>query len=113
MGLVIVFIPFVSSVITVSTLVLSGVEISLFHILGLYLVVGLGLDYGIFIFRDNQRGDDGCFTAVLLSAITSIMAFGILSQSSTPMISSFGTVIFLGIIFNLMFVPGIRNFRRN
>ena len=108
-SLMIVIVPVVSALMVVATLALLGLEISLFHLFGIYLVIGLGFDYGIFIYW-NRFDDVGCFVAVLLSALTTLAAFGLLSQSGSPMISAFGLTILIGTLFNILLVPGIRLF---
>lgn len=111
-ALLIAGVPATSAIIVVSCLALAGQEISLFHIFGLYLIVGLGLDYGIFIYR-NTSDDSRCFVAVLLSAATTIFTFGLLSQSATPMISAFGTTVLFGTLLNVLLASGIRCFHAN
>lgn len=111
-ALLIACVPATSAIVAVSSLALVGQDISLFHIFGLYLIVGLGLDYGIFIYR-NVSGDSRCFVAVLLSAATTIFTFGLLSQSATPMISAFGTTILFGTLLNTLLASGIRCFHTN
>ena len=110
-SLSIVLIPACSGLAVLVLLTLFGQAISLFHIFGLYLIIGLGFDYGVFVFRDDEASER-CFSAVLLSALTTALAFGMLSQSSTPMIASFGLTVLCGTIFNLFLVPGIRVFQR-
>ncbi|MEX2489999.1 MAG: hypothetical protein WD356_10795 [Pseudomonadales bacterium] len=110
-ALLIAYVPVTSAVLVIALLSLAGYEISLFHVFGLYLIVGLGLDYGIFIYR-NTSDDDRCYVAVLLSAGTTIFTFGLLSQSATPMISSFGTTILFGTLLNVLLASGIRGFHK-
>lgn len=109
-GLTIVLMPALSGLLVLVMLTLMGQAISVFHVFGLYLIVGLGIDYGVFIFR-NEDESLGCYVAVLLSALTTALAFGILSQSTTPMIASFGLTVLCGTILNLILMPGIRIFR--
>lgn len=109
-SLAIVLIPMTSSSLVLALLVALSVDISLFHVFGLYLVVGLGFDYAVFVYRDTSD-DRNCFAAVLLSSLTTLFAFGLLSQSATPMISGFGVTIFCGTLLNLFLVPAIRQFR--
>jgi predicted exporter len=110
-------VPVLSSLLTVAALSVAGIAISLFHVFALFLVLGLGMDYSIFLFEslahDSQQavgtaaGDDyrHCQLAILLSAITSSLSFGLLSFSSTPMISAFGMVVLLGSVLNWLLVP--------
>lgn len=103
-SLVLIFIPFASTVFTLSVLCLFGIDINIFHIFGLYLILGLGMDYGIFI-RGTQTNLKYCYIAVILSALTSSLSFGFLSISQIPMMHSFGSVVLLGSLFNLVLSP--------
>ena len=77
-----------------------GVPFNLFHVMALFLVLGLGMDYGIFAYELR----DGSVTqqAILISAVTSLLSFGLLGLSSIPVAQSFGTILFLGNSFNLI-----------
>lgn len=101
---IITFVPIASGICTLAILAALQMEITLFHIFGLYLVLGLGLDYAIFVYHAANSWED-CFKAILLSSVTSCASFGLLSLSSTPMISAFGLTIFLGSIGNAIFSP--------
>lgn len=113
-ALTLICIPLMSSLFTLSMLSITGVEISLFHIFGLFLVLGLGMDYSIFTFESSaERTQDSiitnlhtpCQLAILLSVVTSSLSFGLLSFSSTPMISAFGITVMIGSLFNWLLVP--------
>lgn len=105
-SLALVGVPLLSSLLTLAMLTLAGVSISLFHIFGLFLVFGLGMDYGIFLMASDERHNT-CLIAITLSALTSCLAFGLLSFSSTPMIQAFGITVLLGSLLNLLLVPAI------
>jgi predicted exporter len=69
-----------------------GVPVNLFTLLALWLVLGLGVDYGIFL----RHGRTALPTAVLsisLSALTTLLAFGMLAFSATPFIRSIGLTL--------------------
>ena len=96
--------PLASSIITLSLLVFFKVEITLFHLFGLFLILGLGMDYGIFI-SSSRTNVDVSYIAIALSAITSCLSFGLLCLSSIPMIQAFGVTILIGSILNLALAP--------
>ena len=77
-----------------------GIPFNLFHVMALFLVLGCGMDYGIFAYELR----DGSVTqlAILISAVTSLLSFGLLGLSSIPVAQSFGTILFLGNSFNLI-----------
>jgi predicted exporter len=91
---------------TVTTLGLFGwfgVPINLFTMLALWLVLGLGIDYGIFL----RHGLDNRPTAILsvtLSACTTLLAFGLLAFSATPFIRSIGLTLLCAITLSWLFV---------
>ncbi|MBK6738491.1 MAG: hypothetical protein IPG64_11510 [Haliea sp.] len=71
---------------------------SIVNLLALLLLIGVSLDYAIF--RASAASVDQPVTglAITLSALTSILAFGILAFSQTPVISAFGQSIAFGLI---------------
>lgn len=69
---------------------------NLFSVLALILVAGMGIDYGIFM-REASQHSASTLTAVIMSALTTLLAFGLLALSETTAISSFGVVILIGI----------------
>lgn len=66
-----------------------------FHLVAVILVLSLAIDYLVFFSSPLQASS--IHVAVKLSALTSILAFGLLYFSSTPAISSFGLTILIGI----------------
>lgn len=88
--------PALASLTVLSLLQLSGSPITVFHGLALLLVLGIGLDASIFL----QDSDNSPYTwlAVTLSSLTTLLAFGLLALSSTPVLHYFGVTVLLGII---------------
>jgi predicted exporter len=79
-----------------------GVPFNLFTLLALWLVLGLGIDYGIFL----RHGRDHRVTAILsvtLSACTTLIAFGLLTLSATPFIHSIGLTLLFAITLSWLF----------
>ncbi len=97
----IVLIPFISVLLSVSVLILFNVPISLFHIMALFLVLGLGMDYVIFTYEMPAK-PVSTLCAILLSGLTSLMSFGLLSLSAMPIVAAFGLTVLLGNTFNLL-----------
>ena len=80
-----------------------GVSFNLFTLLALWLVLGLGIDYGIFL----RHGRDNRPTAILsvtLSACTTLIAFGLLALSATPFIRTIGLTLLCAITLSWSFV---------
>jgi len=83
-----------TTVVTV-TLVQSGLTI--IHLVALLLVMGLGLDYALFLSRKESAQEQGATRhAVLACAITTTLTFSILAVSSIPVLSFLGLTIAVG-----------------
>ena len=96
-------VPATSSTIALLLLHATGAELGLFHLFGLFIVLGLGMDYAIIMRSSHTANNDSHVRAISLAALTSILSFGLLSFTSTPMIASFGATVLIGTIFNVFF----------
>lgn len=103
-ALLLVLVPFMATLTTLSLLAVCGVAINVFHLFGCYLILGLGMDYAIFSYSEGAH-DQVTRRAIWLSAVTSSLSFGLLALSSTPMVAAFGMTLFLGCFFNLLYAP--------
>ncbi len=92
--------------ITFSFLILTlyGVAINLFHILATIIVLAVGIDFSLFI-NEAKKQIQPAILAATLSAITTLLAFGLLSFSQTVALASFGQIIFMGIIVVYLLAP--------
>ena len=86
-------------------LVFSGNPLSIFHLISLLLVVGLGLDYALFFNRltDSSEEWDTTFKSIWVCGATTILVFGILIFSNTPPLQAIGATVGLGTFMNLVF----------
>ncbi len=82
----------------------TGRPVNAIGLLAFCLVVGLGIDYGIFMVNALRgKTDAGHVTsAVLLSAGTTAIAFGALMFCRSPVLSAVGEVVFAGIVLNVL-----------
>ena len=87
--------PAMASILTLALLVQLEQGINLFHVMALILVLGIGLDMGIFLAETD--GSSHTWLAVSLSCVTSLMAFGLLTLSKTPVLHHFGITVLLGL----------------
>ncbi len=71
------------------------VPLQLFSILALALLLGVGVDYGIFLLE--HPGDGVSWTAIVLGAASTLLAFGLLALSSTPALHAFGMTMLSGV----------------
>jgi len=72
-----------------------GVPLQLFGVLAQLLLLGMGVDYGIFLLE--HRDDGASWLAVCLGAASTLLAFGLLALSATPALHGFGLMLLLGI----------------
>ncbi len=88
--------PLGATALTLAFAGVLGLPVNLFAVLGLLLLLALGVDYAIFL---REAGNER-MTAVLsvsLSAATTMLSFGLLAFSSTPLIHSIGLTLLIGI----------------
>ncbi|MGZ4970540.1 MAG: MMPL family transporter, partial [Methylobacter sp.] len=77
---------------------------SLFNLFALLLVLGIGVDYGLFFFMAGDRRASTSL-GVTLSALTTLLAFGLLAVSSTEIVHAFGFTVTAGIVTALLCAP--------
>ena len=94
-------IPISATIGFLSVFALLDNAITLFHTMALFLVLGLGMDYAIFA-HDMQDNSHKTRQAILLSAITSLLSFGLLGLSSIPVVQAFGLTLLIGNGLNLL-----------
>lgn len=94
--------PALASLITISCLHLLGVPITIFHTLALLLVLGVGLDASIFLYDHHNAHT---WMAVTLASLTTLLSFGLLTLSDTPVLHFFGQTVLLGIVCVWMLSP--------
>ena len=73
----------------------AGIPVTLFTTLAIVLVLGLGVDYGIFLTRSSTDGRTAA--AVLFSGVTTLLSFGLLAASETPALAAFGWTVVYGL----------------
>lgn len=83
-----------------------GEPLQLFGVLAQLLLLGFGVDYGIFLLE--HRDDPASWLAVSLGAASTLLAFGLLALSATPALHSFGLSLGLGIGLVWMLSPCFR-----
>ena len=98
-----------ASIATLALLGIAGQSLQLFHVLALMLLLGVGVDYGIFLHEHPSRRDAIAWLAVGLSALSTLLSFGLLSLSKTPALQAFGLTMLIGTITVWLIVPCFRN----
>jgi predicted exporter len=96
-----VVLPIVLAVLlTISLQVLMGTALTLFHILSLLLVVGMGLDYSLFFNRPLSDVQDLNMRThgVMMSAASTLAAFGVLAFAGIPVLAAMGQTVSIGVL---------------
>jgi predicted exporter len=94
-----------AAVVAAAVLVFSGNPLSIFHLISLLLVVGLGLDYALFFNRLPENNDewDTTFRSLWVCGTTTILVFGVLMFSQTPPLEAIGVTVALGALMSIIF----------
>jgi predicted exporter len=95
----------VASGATLALLGFVGHPLQLFHMLALMLLLGVGVDYGIFFHEQRDRREPAAWLAVSLSAISTLLSFGLLGLSRTPALQAFGLTMLIGTALVWLIVP--------
>ena len=94
-----------ASIATLALLGYAGQALQMFHVLALMLLLGVGIDYGIFMQENAERRDTTPWLAVGLSAVSTILSFGLLGLSRTPALQAFGSTMLIGTTLAWLLVP--------
>jgi len=89
-------VPVGAAALTLALFGLLGITASLFNVLALFVVLGLGVDYGVFL-RESRDARAATLLALLLSTLGTVLAYGLLAFSETPFIRSLGLTLLAGI----------------
>ena len=107
-----VLVPVFGAVLVVmAILVAAQVRLSLFHLVALLLVIGLGLDYALFMNRPKVSETDQWNThhSLIVCNLSTVTVFCVLSFSDTPVLNALGTTVALGaflcLLFSFIFAP--------
>jgi predicted exporter len=71
-----------------------GIPVQLFVVLSLILLLGMGIDYGIFMLE--HPGDRSVWLAVAIAGVSTLLSFGLLALSTTPALRAFGLAMLIG-----------------
>lgn len=87
----------VAMAVALGAVALLGEPLSLFHVLALWLLLGIGVDYGIFLLEHPSSDAGEAWLAVGLGAASTLLSFGLLAVSKTPAIHAFGVTLGVGV----------------
>jgi predicted exporter len=91
----------------VTTLKFTGITLNLFNVLAFPLVLGVGVDYGIYIAlamrgTDPARELGALMKPVLLSGLTTVVGFGSLAWAQNPALRGLGLVCSIGVAWSVI-----------
>ncbi len=81
-----------------------GLPLTLFNTLALFIVLGIGCDYVLF-FAETTGKPEATTLAVALSVLTTLLSFGLLVVSRTPVVALFGLTVAVGILTAALLAP--------
>jgi predicted exporter len=82
----------------VAITILRGEKLTLFHLVALLLVIGIGLNYALF-FNRRERSDDDTrrnHLSLVICSLTTFLSFGTLMLSRIPVLHAIGQTVALG-----------------
>ncbi len=81
-----------------------GVPASVFGLMALLLVLGVGVNYSIFLWEGGARSRSA-LAGVIASCLTTLLSFGLLAFCSMPALSWLGTTLSFGILVSFLLTP--------
>ena len=104
-GLRIAAIPILAVVLTPLILAILGSTFTFFNAIALILVLALGLDYVLFFAESTADDLHISFLANTLSALSTLLAFGLLAFSQQYAVHAFGVTILTGVTLAFLMAP--------
>ncbi|QDD66021.1 transporter [Herbaspirillum seropedicae] len=97
--------PLLASLLTLGLFGWLGQPLQLFHVLAGLLVLGLGVDYGIFLLESSRDQRPHAWLTVGLSAASALLSFGLLALSHSPPLHAFGLTMLCGMLLVWLLAP--------
>jgi len=104
-GVLVMLPSLLAALITVEVLGLLGQTLHFIHGFALLLILGMGVDYAIFLAESPANEDPTTMLALTLSALTTLLSFGLLSSSSQTVLQSIDLTTLIGIAVTLWLSP--------
>ena len=106
-----VVLPLAAAVLcVVGGLLLTGVKLTLLHLVGLLLVVAVGSNYSLLFDRRSRPDPESTaseaarlLVSVALAMATTVLTFGVLAFSSVPVLGMIGSTVAPGVILAFLF----------
>jgi len=92
-------------VVTIAILLAAGVELTMFHLVAMLLVVGVGSNYTLFFDRampqDVDRGRT--YLSLVVCNLSTVLGFGLIALASTPVLKAIGMTVSIGAVLSFLF----------
>jgi predicted exporter len=100
--------PLLLAVLTVAAgLALSGVQLTILHLVGMLLIVAVGSNYALFFDRQARvhqaNGEPLTLASLVIANASTVIGFGLLSFSQVPVLVALGTTVAPGAFLALLF----------
>jgi predicted exporter len=100
--------PLALAVLVVSaTLIASGTQLTILHLIGLLLIVAVGSNYALFFDRGAAERGNGqlplMLASLLIANACTVIGFGVLAFSRVPVLSALGATVAPGALLALWF----------
>jgi len=84
-----------------------SVEMNLLHVIALMMIMGMGVDYGVFLVDsvDDAEGFSATMLSLLISCLTTVLVFGTLAISEHPALRAIGVTTGGGVLLAFLFAP--------
>lgn len=92
---------------TLGALGVLGIEASPIHLLALLLVLGMGVDYGIFVVEHHadEAAAGASFVGIVVAGLSTVLSFGLLALSTSPALRGLGLAVGAGVLLSMLFAP--------
>lgn len=99
--------------VTLGALVLIGHTLSIFHLVGILLVVAVGSNYALFFDAAAVASveNDRIALSLALANLTTVLGFGLLGLSSVPVLAAIGATVGIGAFLSLIFAAALARVR--
>jgi len=84
---------------------LSGLSLSMLHLIGMLLAVAICVDYGIFFIENRANNIQITYQAIVASALTTISAFSCLGLAENPALQALAWTISPGVFLGFILCP--------
>ena len=91
--------------VTTALILISGHALSIFHLVALLLVIGVGSNYSLFFDNENfaRAAPERTLASLVLCNISTIIGFGLLGLCQTPVLAAIGSTVACGAVLSLIF----------